>query len=250
MSPPVANDGAESTAQPSHIPLSLNTAFSDMGLTGLPGLSLDLSEAQRSSINRLQSKHTRSHTEGQDARRSIGKWSKLLGTVLGTPFPSSSSSPSTPMAADSYSRSASPSPSVDYTLVSAPSLTNTPQRHSVPLTTQSLRTVTPDNIATCSSRSIFFSSPSKKGPELISSLAPPPSPGKTGSQRILPRLWTALSSPTREVGIRLKRKGKGKAVDAEPYDDYPLDGEEGELVDDEACYVNIPTTIGLSLPPL
>jgi hypothetical protein len=240
-------EDAESHLAPRTPPYSRpTTAFSDLGLAGYTP-SLNLLETQRpaaSSTSRLQTKHKRSHTEGHDARRSIGKFSKLLGTVLGTPLatPSATSAVDTRM---TDSRPPSPSPSMDYTLVSAPSLPTTPHRHSVPLVTASTRTVTPEN-ATCSSRSMFFASPSKKGIDSISSLAAPPSPSKSGNQRILPRLWTALSSPTKEAGIRFKRKGKGKAVSSEPSEEYPLDGEEGELVDDEACFVNLPTTIGLS----
>ena len=249
-------EDAESHPQASHTPPHSRpaTAFSDHSLAGFsssPNLS-DTQQSAFSSTNRIQSKHTRSQTEGQDVHRNIGKFSKLLGTVLGTPFASSSASSviSTRMAG-SRSRSASPSPSNDYTLVSAPSLPNTPQRQPAPLAAESIRTVTPENIATCSSRSIFFTSPSKKCLDSVPGHATPPSPSKSGgAQGILPRLWTALSSPSKEGGIRFKRKGKGKAVSMSPFDDFPLDGEEGELVDDEACFVNIPTTIGLSFPPL
>ena len=245
MSSPSSPEDVESQPRP-NTPLYSRptTAFSDLGLAGY-SMSFNLSETRRaaSSTSRLQTKHRRSQTEGLDARRSIGKFSKLLGTVLGTPFASSTVG-GTHMAY-SRSRSPSPSPSTDYTLVSAPSLPSTPQRHSVPLVTE--RTFTPENVATCSSRSMFFTSPSKKGFDSIPGTTTPPSPSKSSSQRILPRLWTALSSPSREAGIRFKRKGKGKAVSSEPFYDFPLDGEEGELVDDEACYVNIPTAIGLLL---
>ncbi|KAI0317812.1 WD40-repeat-containing domain protein [Amylostereum chailletii] len=71
---------------------------------------------------------------------------------------------------------------------------------------------------------------------------------------IFPRLWDALSSPA--------RKGKGRSgpsYDFEGYYSYadlpPLDGEEGELIDDEACFMDAegPTSIGIDiigkLPP-
>lgn len=222
------------------------TVFSDLGLAGY-STSLTLFETQRaaSSTTRLPTKHRRCQTEGQDARRNIGKFSKLLGTVLGTPFSSPPIISGTHMA-NSHPRSASPSPSTDYTLVSVPSIPSTPQHQSITLNADSMRTVTPENLTTCSSRSMFFTSPSKKGLDSIQGHTTPPSPTKSGSQRILPRLWTAFSSPSREAGIRFKRKGKRKAVGSGSFNDYPLDGEEGELVDDEACFVKIPTAIGLS----
>jgi len=63
------------------------------------------------------------------------------------------------------------------------------------------------------------------------------------NKRIFPKLWTALGSP-KDNSTRLKRKGKGKSQVYDGYFDLPLDGEEGELVDDEACFVDIPKTIG------
>ena len=57
---------------------------------------------------------------------------------------------------------------------------------------------------------------------------------------ILPRLWDVLSSPGR------KGKGKSKSgntnfdFDGFSYEDLPpLDGEEGELIDDEACIIDV-----------
>ena len=61
-----------------------------------------------------------------------------------------------------------------------------------------------------------------------------PRPGKG----LLPRLWDVLSSPS--------KRHRHRYTD---YDDLPLDGEEGELIDDEACFINAtePTRIGICL---
>ncbi|KAF8583454.1 WD40 repeat-like protein [Ramaria rubella] len=232
------------------------TAFSDLGFGRFPLNRVEHEPITSTSTTRLQTKHKRSQTESQDTRRGIGKLSKLLGTVLGSPFANSSTvtavgQPNRINMEDIPSRSVSPTPSVDYTLVSVPSVFNTPQRYSMPLPPGSIRTVTPENIATCSSRSMFFTSPSKKSFDHFVSLSAPPSPSKSSSKRILPRLWTAISSPSKETGIRFMRKSKGKAVCYGSFDDYPLDGEEGELVDDEACFVDVHTSIDIlsCLPP-
>jgi len=56
---------------------------------------------------------------------------------------------------------------------------------------------------------------------------------------LLPRLLGALSSPG--------KKGKGKALPAYDYfDGLPLDGEEGELID-EACYIDISPSTGIGM---
>jgi F-box and WD-40 domain protein 1/11 len=88
---------------------------------------------------------------------------------------------------------------------------------------------------------------------------PSPSAPSPGIKSLIPRLWdTLLSSPSkqsnRHSGYNFspmttpQKKGKQKASrnDFFGYDahvDYtalpPLDGEEGELVDDEACFVAV-----------
>jgi F-box and WD-40 domain protein 1/11 len=75
-------------------------------------------------------------------------------------------------------------------------------------------------------------------------------PPRAQLKSLLPRLWDALSSPA--------RKGKGKyRYSGFEYDAYgelqPLDGEEGELVDDEACFIDVRAVTGVDiislLPP-
>lgn len=53
---------------------------------------------------------------------------------------------------------------------------------------------------------------------------------------LLPRIWDALSSPG--------KKGKGKSKRTYSFDDLPLDGEEGELIDDEACFIYVTAVTG------
>jgi F-box and WD-40 domain protein 1/11 len=64
-----------------------------------------------------------------------------------------------------------------------------------------------------------------------------PQTGK--SMKFLPRLWDALSSPTRKARRQTaRRKPYALPSNISSYADLqPLDGEEGELIDDEACFV-------------
>jgi F-box and WD-40 domain protein 1/11 len=65
---------------------------------------------------------------------------------------------------------------------------------------------------------------------------------------IIPRLWGALSSPTRK-GRRKTNRWKSYALPSNvSYADLqPLDGEEGELID-EACYVDAYDAVPIPLP--
>ncbi|KAH9974236.1 WD40-repeat-containing domain protein [Lactifluus volemus] len=65
---------------------------------------------------------------------------------------------------------------------------------------------------------------------------------------IIPRLWGALSSPTRK-GRRKTNRWKSYALPSNvSYADLqPLDGEEGELID-EACYVDTYDAVPILLP--
>jgi hypothetical protein len=59
---------------------------------------------------------------------------------------------------------------------------------------------------------------------------------------ILPRLWDALSSPVR----RRTRFGFDYVYPDFDYADLlPLDGEEGELIDDEACFIDVRAVTGI-----
>ena len=93
----------------------------------------------------------------------------------------------------------------------------------------------------------FFSSPKSK--EQI-----PTTSGTIGSQKstrgLLPRIWDAISTPPRETmqrtKLRRRAKSRSRAV-FPPTEAGPLDGEEGELIDDEACFVELAHKSGLGM---
>lgn len=61
----------------------------------------------------------------------------------------------------------------------------------------------------------------------------PPGPSITGRKRILPRLWDVVSSPN-SSRRKLRSVRFWPTIDIEAVDQwFPLDGEEGELVEDE-----------------
>ncbi|KAG8689619.1 hypothetical protein FRC08_010847 [Ceratobasidium sp. 394] len=75
-------------------------------------------------------------------------------------------------------------------------------------------------------------------------MAPTPDPGCSGTmgmgRGLLPRLLEMITTPGKS------RKGKARAVyeyvDGEL---LPLDGEEGELIDDEACFLEVGESDGI-----
>lgn len=61
-----------------------------------------------------------------------------------------------------------------------------------------------------------------------------------GLKTILPRLWDVLSSPGRKGKGKLKGGVTSFDFNGFSYEDLPpLDGEEGELIDDEACLIDV-----------
>ncbi|KDQ09581.1 hypothetical protein BOTBODRAFT_36984 [Botryobasidium botryosum FD-172 SS1] len=130
-------------------------------------------------------------------------------------------------------RSISPAPSFEtsrFTLVMPPS----PSSYVVNFDNQdnhpSFRTTTPN-----------FFTPVRSFPATPRT---PRTPKERDERGFLPRLWEALASPTSSKD----RKGKGKRkVSVEPFDDLPLDGEEGELIDDEACFIEARESVGMDI---
>ena len=97
-----------------------------------------------------------------------------------------------------------------------------------------------DDFLSAAHNSSFFATPNRRGLYSSNSYGPTSGSPPNGLKNILPRLWDALSSPG--------RRGKGKAsrndstfdLEGYSYEDLPpLDGEEGELIDDEACLIEL-----------
>ena len=137
-------------------------------------------------------------------------FSKLLTSVLGSPFLTTSDLPS--------------APDFDLDVVDSPFAAVTGSLSVTrPPSVSSSYPMTPTPAVSCS----FFSSTSRKSTFLNSPKSP---------KGFFPRIWDVLSSSNK------KSKGKGKYT--LPYDGLPLDGEEGELIDDEACYIEVTAVTG------
>ncbi|KAG9103748.1 hypothetical protein FRC07_009929 [Ceratobasidium sp. 392] len=82
-------------------------------------------------------------------------------------------------------------------------------------------------------------------------MAPTPDPGCSGTmgmgRGLFPRLLEMITTPGKS------RKGKARAVYDVDGELLPLDGEEGELIDDEACFLDVRESDGIDiiglLPP-
>lgn len=173
---------------------------------------------------RLPTKHTSISTSTSAPPR----FSRLLGTVLGSPFLTTNPDLESPHfdlvdgsltavpRAFTIPRPVSPTPS-DFSIISAPAA-----EYSYP---SSFNTPT---------RRIFYSSPNLGA---LTNSSPNP------IRSFLPRLWDVFSSPSPK-----------KSPEFSDYSSLPpLDGEEGELVDDEACFVDVRAITGIDilllLPP-
>lgn len=59
-------------------------------------------------------------------------------------------------------------------------------------------------------------------------------------KNILPRLWDVISSPPSRKGKGRAGRGDSSFEEGYSYDELqPLDGEEGELIEDEACLIDL-----------
>jgi F-box and WD-40 domain protein 1/11 len=97
-----------------------------------------------------------------------------------------------------------------------------------------------DDFFNAAPNSSFFTTPTRRGLYSSASYGSASGSPPSGLKSILPKLWDALSSPG--------RKGKGRASRNNSSFDFegcncedlpPLDGEEGELIDDEACLIEV-----------
>ncbi|KAI0058349.1 WD40 repeat-like protein [Artomyces pyxidatus] len=131
-------------------------------------------------------------------------------------------------------RPSSPSPSMDFSIISPPSPGPDHNNFSDIFAFSSRG-------PSSSSASFFPSATRHRRFHTVhsSSYALPQISSSKSMRALFPRIWDALSSPA--------RKGKGKGFYGEPYtlgadcsyaDLQPLDGEEGELIDDEACFMD------------
>jgi F-box and WD-40 domain protein 1/11 len=158
---------------------------------------------------------------------------QLLGSTLGSPFLTTTDLPdisevdldlvdgalSAVPRSFTVTRPTSPVPTMDFSMVSRPN-----------------STMYDDFLGTTPS---YFATPNRRGFYSGTSYGPISGSPPNALKNIFPRLWDALSPPG--------RKGKGKTRNGHNFDfegySYgdlpPLDGEEGELIDDEACLIEV-----------
>jgi hypothetical protein len=86
------------------------------------------------------------------------------------------------------------------------------------------------------------------------SLISPPSPTseliRSSSKRLLPKLRDHLSTRSKHQRLFVLRKRRRQRITSYQPDGEPLDGEEGELIDDEACYMDLSVSKGMGKHPL
>jgi F-box and WD-40 domain protein 1/11 len=217
-----------------------------------PSRSLSSARLPTKNSLRLSRPMLSSSSSGSSSDAASPQFSKLLGTVLGSPFLTTSELPnelvdgalSAVPCAFTVTRPTSPIPTIDY---DAFSIINPPSP------TQSNLEMT-DIFGSTTPNCTFFSSPTRpmsNSPSYPTNNGSPyHTPPRVPLKSILPRLWDALSSPAR----------KGKSKCRNPGYEYnalgelqPLDGEEGELIDDEACFIDVRAVTGMDiisyLPP-
>lgn len=136
----------------------------------------------------------------------------------------------------------SPSPSLDYSIVSPPS--PSPDRNAMlyasqPARSQPYLSSTRDSGSSSRDRDKRTNALHGSFPSYHRAAGGNRAPQTGKSMKfILPRLWGALSSPTRKARRQSARRKPYALPSNISYADLqPLDGEEGELIDDEACYV-------------
>ncbi|KII91739.1 hypothetical protein PLICRDRAFT_51871 [Plicaturopsis crispa FD-325 SS-3] len=174
------------------------------------------------------------------------RFSRMLGSVLGSPFLTTSDQAADIPISDidvvdgamsavphayTVTRPASPAPTMDFSMISPPS----PSLSAIDLN-RSFFATPPRRLYSSNSVGVYSGSGSPANP----------------LKNILPRIWGALASP----GKKAKGMSSSRGMDYEGYnyeDLPPLDGEEGELIDDEACFIDVRAVTGMDivaqLPP-
>ncbi|KAF7978763.1 hypothetical protein HWV62_44794 [Athelia sp. TMB] len=189
----------------------------------------------RSTLFQLQASSSANHVQSafNDTTIPAQDFAQLLGSNLGSPFLTIASLPP-PDSSEMYldmidgalgavphaftvTRPPSPVPTMDFSMVSNPG------------------EVTHDEYYP---RGSIYATPPKRtyssGSNGTLSGSPP-----NGLKNILPRLWDAISSPPSKKGKGRAGKGDFSFEEGYSYEDLPpLDGEEGELIDDEACLID------------
>lgn len=194
-----------------------------------------------------------SSSSGSSSDPTSPQFSKLLGTVLGSPFLTTSELPGNELIDGTLSvvprthtvtRPTSPAPTIDYDTFS---MINPPSPTQSQLEMMDVFGSTTPNRSFLSSPARPMSSSPGFVPLNGSLYYTPP---RTQFKSLLPRLWDALSSPARKGKGKYRRSGYEYDASGEL---QPLDGEEGELIDDEACFIDVRAVTGVDiislLPP-
>lgn len=161
---------------------------------------------------------------------------QLLSSNLGSPFLTTTDLPDVPGVdldivdgalsavprSFTVTRPTSPVPTTDFSIVSRPN------------------SMMYDNTFGTAPNSSFFNTPTRRALHSGGSYGLVSGSPSGNLKNILPRLWDALSSPGRKGKSRASRNGSIFEFEGYSYENMPpLDGEEGELIDDEACLIDV-----------
>ena len=207
-----------------------------------------------SNTTTTQARFGGSNGSGSSPKCGSPRISKLLSAVLNSPLLNTSSNINAAQEADTVmvdgsfvavptamtvTRPPSPSPTADYSIISPPSpmsFVHVLPPFDVPdgaYDVFSSPTSGPEGTPNCT---LFISQPSLKPGAVVPFRR---TQSKLG-RNTLGRIWGALSTPNRSA----RRSRSADAV----FDGLPLDGEEGELIDDEACFFAIKSVAGMGTP--
>lgn len=218
-----------------------------------------------------------------DEAESSPRFNRLLSSVLGSPFITTSDLPPSDLSlirrldagadlepvdgllaavprAETVTRPSSPTPSFatdTYSLVNWPE--NGEWASGQPRPSFSDAAPNCSFLPSGSRRSVPYAYPYASGPTPFNSMriSNPNSCKGSRNLNLLPRLWEVLreSSPVKRGKRRLDIASAELWTEfgGNGYIDYanlpPLDGEEGELIDDEACFIDVRAVTGLGESP-